>query len=58
VALGLALVLANPEIALVAMAYAYLASGFIGLVWNRLRRRHPEDALPEAEGAQGDASHH
>jgi CDP-diacylglycerol--serine O-phosphatidyltransferase len=43
VALGLAVGLASPEVALVAMAYAYLASGIIGLVWGRLRRRQHVD---------------
>jgi CDP-diacylglycerol--serine O-phosphatidyltransferase len=50
VALGLAVGMASPEIALVAMAYAYLASGIIGLVWGRLRRRHHVDP---AEGPTG-----
>jgi CDP-diacylglycerol--serine O-phosphatidyltransferase len=58
VALGLALVMANPEVALVAMAYAYLASGFVGLAWNRLRRRRPDEALVvEAGGNDADAPH-
>ena len=43
VALGLALVWATPEITLVAMAYTYLASAFIGMAWTRLRRRNGGD---------------
>jgi len=44
VALGLALLAAQPEIVLVVMAYTYLASGFVGLIWTKLRRR-PEPAV-------------
>jgi CDP-diacylglycerol--serine O-phosphatidyltransferase len=40
VAVGLAAVAAQPEYALAAMAYAYLASAFVELAWSRLRRRH------------------
>ncbi len=40
VALGLALLAAEPQYVLVAMAYTYLASGFIGYAWTRLHRRH------------------
>jgi CDP-diacylglycerol--serine O-phosphatidyltransferase len=43
VALGLALVMASPEVALAAMAYTYLASGFAGMIWTRLRRRHADE---------------
>jgi CDP-diacylglycerol--serine O-phosphatidyltransferase len=51
VALGIALVAAQPEYTLVAVAYTYLASAFIGMAWHRLRRpsdretldRHDED---------------
>ena len=39
VALGIALVAAQPEFMLVLMAYTYLASGFVGMAWNRLNRR-------------------
>jgi CDP-diacylglycerol--serine O-phosphatidyltransferase len=49
VALGLALVMANPEVTLAVMAYAYLASAFVGLAWSRLQRRHPDD--PKAASA-------
>jgi CDP-diacylglycerol---serine O-phosphatidyltransferase len=40
VALGLVLVAAEPQYSLVALAYTYLASGFIGLAWTRLHRRN------------------
>jgi CDP-diacylglycerol--serine O-phosphatidyltransferase len=40
VAAGLVLLAAEPQYVLVAMAYAYLASGFIGYAWTRLHRRH------------------
>ena len=50
VALALALVMASPELALAGMAYTYLASAFVGLAWNRLRRRH--HGVP-AEGESG-----
>ena len=40
VAIGLALLAAEPQYVLVAMAYTYLASGFIGYAWTRLHRRH------------------
>jgi CDP-diacylglycerol--serine O-phosphatidyltransferase len=43
VALGLALVMASPQLALAAMAYAYLASAFVGMVLTRIRRRHPDE---------------
>jgi CDP-diacylglycerol--serine O-phosphatidyltransferase len=49
VALGLALVMASPEFALAAIAYSYLASAFVGLAWNRLRRRQHED-VPAGSG--------
>ena len=46
-ALGIALLAAQPEYMLLVMAYTYLASGLIGLAWTRLRRRtdheEPED---------------
>ena len=33
----------QPEVTLVAMAYTYLASAFIGMAWTRLRRRTSEE---------------
>jgi CDP-diacylglycerol--serine O-phosphatidyltransferase len=53
VALGLALLAAQPEIVLVVLAYTYLASAFIGLAWSRLHRR---DALPETAAEAPDKS--
>ena len=38
-ALGLAVLAASPRFLLLAMAYTYLASAFIGLAWHRLRRK-------------------
>jgi CDP-diacylglycerol--serine O-phosphatidyltransferase len=51
VALGLVLLAAEPQYVLVAMAYTYLASGFIGFAWTRWHRRQhgAEEALPEAD---------
>jgi len=45
-ALGIALVAAQPEVMLIVLAYTYLVSGIIGLAWTRLRRR-PEHEQPE-----------
>jgi CDP-diacylglycerol--serine O-phosphatidyltransferase len=50
VALGIALLAAQPQLLLVVMAYVYLASAFIGLAWTRVRRRS-EHAQAEASGA-------
>jgi CDP-diacylglycerol--serine O-phosphatidyltransferase len=46
VALALALVMANPEVALATLAYAYLASAFVGLAWNRLHKGRRLDDTP------------
>jgi CDP-diacylglycerol--serine O-phosphatidyltransferase len=48
-ALGLALLAAQPEILLVAMAYTYLASAFIGMAWGRFRKKPIATELPAAE---------
>jgi CDP-diacylglycerol--serine O-phosphatidyltransferase len=40
-AAGLAALASSPRVLLLAMAYTYLASAFIGLAWHRLRRRPP-----------------
>jgi CDP-diacylglycerol--serine O-phosphatidyltransferase len=49
VAAGLVLLAAEPQYVLVAMAYTYLASGFIGYALTRLHRRHAgEEAVPDA----------
>jgi CDP-diacylglycerol---serine O-phosphatidyltransferase len=45
-ALFLAALAAQPEIVLLVLAYGYLSSAFVGLVWGRWRRR--PDALPAA----------
>ena len=52
VAVGLALLVAHPEIVLAAMAYAYLASGLIGLAWQRLRRKSAGSTQPAAGSTQ------
>jgi len=44
-ALGLALLAAQPEILLVALAYGYLASAFVGMLLTRVRRRPPQDEM-------------
>jgi CDP-diacylglycerol--serine O-phosphatidyltransferase len=51
VALGIALVAAQPQFLLVAIAYTYLASAFVGMAWTRLRRRsgHHEPGQREPE---------
>ena len=41
-ALGLAVLAASPRFLLLAMAYTYLASAFVGLAWHRLRRKPPQ----------------
>ena len=41
IAVGLAILAASPRYLLLAMAYTYLASAVIGLLWHRLRRRPP-----------------
>jgi CDP-diacylglycerol---serine O-phosphatidyltransferase len=48
VALALVLLAAEPQYVLVAMAYTYLASGFIGYALTRFHRRHGEQPLHEA----------
>jgi len=49
VALALALLASHPEIILVAAAYLYLASAFIGMAWHRFRRKPaaPASDAPE-----------
>ncbi len=57
VALGLALLAAQPEIVLVVLAYGYLGATFVEVVWLRLRRRHShearEDEVPAEDAASG-----
>jgi CDP-diacylglycerol--serine O-phosphatidyltransferase len=50
IALGLAALASSPRFMLLAMAYTYLASGFIGLAWHRVRRRPTT-----AKGDSGDS---
>jgi phosphatidylserine synthase len=52
-AVAIALVAANPRIALVALSYAYLGSAFVGMIVTRLRRRGSEPrALDHQESPQ------
>jgi CDP-diacylglycerol--serine O-phosphatidyltransferase len=48
VAIAIALVAAQPEYLLVAMAYTYLASAFIDLAWAKVRRRPHEQLKDDA----------
>ena len=43
VALGLALLAAQPEIVLVVLAYGYLGATFVEVVWHRLHRRRGDE---------------
>jgi CDP-diacylglycerol--serine O-phosphatidyltransferase len=43
IALGLVLLASRPEEVLLTAAYTYLASAFIGLAWQRMRRRPPDN---------------
>jgi CDP-diacylglycerol--serine O-phosphatidyltransferase len=47
-AVGLALLASRPEWVLVAMAYTYLASAFVGMAWSKIRKR------PEGHESHGD----
>jgi CDP-diacylglycerol---serine O-phosphatidyltransferase len=47
VAAGLVLLAAEPQYVLVALAYTYLASGFIGYAWTRLHRRQGDEVARE-----------
>jgi CDP-diacylglycerol--serine O-phosphatidyltransferase len=49
-AVGLAVLASSPRFLLLAMAYTYLASAFIGLAWTRLHRRPPQKG--EEPGAE------
>ena len=51
IALGIALVAAQPQYLLVVVAYTYLASAFIGMAWSRIRRRTDhQDLTQDVEG--------
>lgn len=54
-AIGIAVFVSHPQIALLGLAYGYLASAFIGLAWQRLRRRRGDDgddATPTVTASQ------
>ena len=57
VALGLAMLAAQPELVLVVLAYGYLGGTFVEMAWHRLRRRHgheePADDVAAADTASG-----
>jgi CDP-diacylglycerol--serine O-phosphatidyltransferase len=53
VAIGIAVLAAQPEYLLVILAYGYLASGLIAWAWSRLNRRGQE--VEAKEGGQGAA---
>jgi CDP-diacylglycerol--serine O-phosphatidyltransferase len=55
-ALGIAVLAAQPEYLLVVMAYGYLASGVVAWAWSRLRRRNYE--APEASAGQAEGEAH
>jgi CDP-diacylglycerol---serine O-phosphatidyltransferase len=63
VALTIAAVTTYPQATLAVIAYAYLASAFIGLAWSKLRRREPapaaaiEPAKDAAAPREGPPSH-
>ena len=50
-AAALAVLASHPEWILLALAYTYLASAFIGMAWTKLRRRGPEPSGTEAPEA-------
>ena len=59
IAAGIMLIATHPRIALVAMAYSYLASAFIGLAISRFRHRGahaPAGADPRAEADRRDSA--
>jgi CDP-diacylglycerol--serine O-phosphatidyltransferase len=49
IALGIAMIVAQPRVMLLAMAYAYLASGLVAFVYHRLRRRPDEVGGPTSQ---------
>jgi CDP-diacylglycerol--serine O-phosphatidyltransferase len=53
VALAIAAIATHPQLTLVLLAYAYLASGLIGFAWSRLSRRsHPAASPASSERAE------
>ena len=54
IALALALLVSHPQLVLIVMAYAYLASTLVAFAWSKLRRRSAEhDADTAAAGPEG-----
>jgi CDP-diacylglycerol--serine O-phosphatidyltransferase len=51
-AVGLALLASHPELILVAMAYTYLASAFIGMAWSWITRKDADPAPSEESPPQ------
>ncbi len=51
VAIGYFAITTHPRWTLVALAYSYLASAFVGMAWSRLRRSRPRAGSQPAEGA-------
>jgi CDP-diacylglycerol--serine O-phosphatidyltransferase len=55
VAVGMVLLAARPDFFLVVLSYSYLASGLIGAIWGRLRRRPSGHEEPQ-ESRAGDVA--
>ena len=51
-AVGLALLASHTELVLLAMAYSYLVSGLVGLMWTKLKKK--EEAVPVAAAVAAD----
>ena len=56
VALGLAMLAAQPELVLVVLAYGYLSGTFVEMAWHRLRRRHGHEETADDVAASDTAS--
>ena len=56
VALGLAMLAAQPELVLVVLAYGYLGGTFVEMAWHRLRRRHGHEEQTDATAATDTAA--
>ena len=52
IALGIALIAAQPQFLLLLVAYTYLASAFIGMAWSRIRRRDGDEITPSDHSAE------
>jgi CDP-diacylglycerol--serine O-phosphatidyltransferase len=55
-AVVLAVIIVHPRIALVVLAYSYLASPFIGMAVTRIRRRHATEHTPTSSAPAHDAA--